>query len=77
MLQCILLMWYQLHSACTFNMIMFVPCRAVQRLDLDGDGKLTQGDIHALFDSFTGYLAQGLPSASGFAGGFGLGFYYA
>jgi hypothetical protein len=49
----------------------------VQKLDLDGDGKLTQSDIKVLLDNVTAYLSEGLPSATGFASGFGLGFYYA
>jgi hypothetical protein len=46
-------------------------------LDLDGDGKLSQSDIRVFFDNITTYLGEGLPSAGGFASGFGLGFYYA
>jgi len=46
-------------------------------LDLDGDGKLSSGDFKLLIDNITAYLAEGLPSASGFASGFALGFYYA
>jgi uncharacterized membrane protein (Fun14 family) len=48
-----------------------------KKLDLDGDGKLSSADFKVLIDNLTRHLSEGLPSASGFATGFGLGFYCA
>ncbi len=48
----------------------------MKRLDLDGDGKLSAEDIKVAYGNIATYLSDGLPSATGFAAGFGLGFYY-
>jgi uncharacterized membrane protein (Fun14 family) len=49
---------------------------AKEKLDQDGDGKLSRKDIMIIANRFVKNLASDLPSSAGFAAAFWLGFRY-
>ncbi|KAJ1549076.1 hypothetical protein HK096_000586 [Nowakowskiella sp. JEL0078] len=49
---------------------------AVSKLDVDGDGKLTQKDVGFLTGRYIHLLTSDMPSAAGFTAAFWIGFRY-